>query len=333
MGKLSSEELKKLLGCIKKDQRVLVSPMPGYDSGVHRIDNKYLVVSTDPCTGVPEKWFGWLLINYAASDVALFGAKPEFCSLNLLAPLGTRPEIVHQAMKQACKAADELDIAIVTGHTGMYNSMTKLVGICTTYGTVQLEKLLTPGNAKPGDTILCVKPLGMETVVNFSITQKVLAQRLFGAKQTRKLLKSVSMQSCVREALQLAGTGKVHAMHDATEGGVVAAINELADASKVGFKIEWEKLPFCKESIILQQKFRLSDDQLLAMSSAGTILAAVDSKAKAEIMQMLSLNGFKHSLIGEFTESKKRSLIKNKIETPFPAVAEDPYIRILSGTV
>ena len=84
MGKLPPEELKKLLNCIKKDSRVVIPPTIGYDSGVHMFDGKYMVVATDPCTGVPEEWFGWLLINYAASDVALSGAKPEFCTINLL---------------------------------------------------------------------------------------------------------------------------------------------------------------------------------------------------------------------------------------------------------
>jgi len=84
MGKLPNKELKALLSCIKKDSRVVIPPMVGYDSGVHLLDGKYVVIATDPCTGVPEEWFGWLLINYAASDVALSGAKPEFCTINLL---------------------------------------------------------------------------------------------------------------------------------------------------------------------------------------------------------------------------------------------------------
>src|SRR5665647_1321646 len=84
MGKLAPEDLQKILGCIKKDFRVIVPPMIGYDVGVHLLHGKYVAVATDPCTGVPKEWFGWLLINYAASDVALFGAKPEFCTINLL---------------------------------------------------------------------------------------------------------------------------------------------------------------------------------------------------------------------------------------------------------
>ena len=68
-------------------------------------------------------------------------------------------------------------------------------------------------------------------------------------------------------------------MHDATEGGFVAALNELAEASKVGFRVDWEKIPVCKEVLALQSHFGLTDEQLLAMSSTGTILAAVDAQA------------------------------------------------------
>ena len=57
MGKLPREDLQKLLGCIRKDPRVLVPPLPGYDAGVHFIGDKCIVVSTDPCIDVPEDVF------------------------------------------------------------------------------------------------------------------------------------------------------------------------------------------------------------------------------------------------------------------------------------
>lgn len=331
MGKLPSKELHELLSCIKKDSKVIVPPMVGYDSGVHKIGGKYLAVATDPCTGVPEEWFGWLLINYAASDVALSGAKPEFCTINLLGPKSTRPATFQKIMRQTCKAADELNIAIVRGHTGMYDSLSDLLGVATVYGSVQPEKLITPGNAKPGDLILCTKPLGLETITNFSLTHKALAQRLFGAEQQEKLANQVRMQSCVKEALQLAEISGVHAMHDATEGGFVAALNELAEASKVGFRVNWEKIPVSKEVLALQSYYKLTDKQLLAMSSTGTILTAVDAQAQEKIKTALNSNELSACFLGEFTENKERVLIKTGKKAPFPQVADDPYTLILSG--
>jgi hydrogenase maturation factor len=305
--------------------------MVGYDSGVHILDGKYLVVATDPCTGVPAEWFGFLLINYAASDVALSGAKPEFCTINLLGARSTKPAVFQEIMKQTCKAADELNIAIVRGHTGTYDSLSDLVGVATVYGSVHPEKLKTSGNAKPGDLILCTKPLGLETITNFSLTHKTLAQKLFGMEQQKELSTRVPMQSCVKEAMQLAKISGVHAMHDATEGGFVVALNELAEASKVGFTVYSEKIPVCKEASALQSHFGLTNEQLLAMSSTGTILAAVKVEALKKVKTVLSQNGLSACFLGQFTKNKGRVLIEKEKEMRFPQVANDPYDRIISA--
>jgi hydrogenase expression/formation protein HypE len=331
MGKLSNHELKKLLACIKKDLRVIVPPLPGFDSGVHLIDDKYLVVSTDPCIGVPEKWFGWLLIHYASSDVALFGAKPEFCTISLLGSPTTKPETFYAIMGEACKAAEELKVAIVTGHTGTYEGLSKPVGVCTAYGTVDKARLITPGRAKPGDYILCTKSIGLEIIVNFALTHSGLAERLFGAGRTQELAKLVYMQSCVKEALPLAEIVGVHAMHDATEGGLTAALNEMAEASKVGFEVRFEKIPMLKEVQTLRERFKLSNEQLLSMSSTGTILAAVSPKDTNKVETKLRRNNVEASFLGVFTKNAHRTLLIKGKETPFPKKADDPYARILSG--
>jgi hydrogenase maturation factor len=330
LGKLSAKELQKMLDCIKKDFRVIVPPMIGYDAGVHLLHGKYVAVATDPCVDVPEDWFGWLLINYAASDVALFGAKPEFCTINLLGPVGTKPEAFQKIMKQTCKAAEELGVAIVRGHTGMYDALKDMLGVCTVYGTVEPKKLITPGNAKAGDLILCSKPLGLETITNLSLTHKEMARKLFSPDKQEELAKLVCMQSCVKEAIQLADVEGVHAMHDATEGGFVAALNELSSASKVGFRVDWEKIPIPLEVYALKEHFELTDDQMLSLSSSGTILAAVKPKAQEKAKTTLEQNGLSAYFLGKFTEKKERVLIRRGKEELFPQVANDPYTQILS---
>jgi hydrogenase expression/formation protein HypE len=331
LGKLGNQELQKLLNCIKKDDRVVVPPMIGFDAGVHRLGDKLLVVSTDPCTGVPREWFGWLLINYAASDLSLFGAKPQFCTINLLGPRPTDPEVFQDIMKQTCTAADEHGIAIVRGHTGMYDSLNDLMGVCTVYGTVEPEKLVTPGNAKAGDLILCTKPVGIETLTNLALMHPKTARELFGEEKTRELAGMVRMQSCVKEAQQLAEAGCVNAMHDATEGGFITGLNELSEASKVGIKVAWEKIPIPREVRVLKARFGFSDEQVLALSSTGTILAAVSPSLKQKTIEVLKQNGLEAYFIGEFTENKTRFLIKSGKETVFPISAEDPYTSLLGA--
>lgn len=330
MGKLDNKQLQKLLNYIKTNDQIIVPPMIGYDAGVHRIGNQLLVVSTDPCTGVPQEWFGWFLINYAASDLSLFGAKPQFCTINLLGPKSTEMAVFEEVMKQTCAAADEQDIAIVRGHTGMYDSLKELLGVCTVYGLVDPDKLVTPRNATPGDLIMCTKPIGIETVTNFVLTHPKRAAELFGAKRAQELGGMVKMQSCVKEAQQLAQAGCVKAMHDATEGGLVTALNELSEASKVGIKVDWENIPIQKEVRVLKEHFCLSDEQILALSSTGTILAAVSPSLKQRAVEVLKQLGLCAYFIGEFTEGKSRVLMKEEKTSIFPASAEDVYTKLLA---
>ncbi len=330
MGKLTSEELSKLLGCIDRDPRVIIPPKVGYDSGVHLIGDKCLVVSTDPCINVPRDWFGWLLVNYAASDVALFGAKPEFCTINLLGPPSTKPQTFQRIMEQTCQAAHDLHIAIVTGHTGTYHGLSTSVGVCTAYGTIDRDKLITPGGAKPGDYVFCLKPLGLEVAVNLALTRKTLAKKLF-AEKTKELEKLVPMQSCAREGLLLAEMCDVHAMHDVTEGGLTAALNEMAEASNVGFKIDFEKIPISDEVQKLMRGFHLSEKQLLSMSSTGTILAAVGPNGREKVESAMCQSNVQANVLGIFREDSRRILTRNRKETSFPKVAHDPYAMILSG--
>lgn len=332
LGKLSTDALRDLLSLIKKTSDLIVPPTPGFDAGVHEIgDDMCVVIATDPCLGVPIEWFGWLLIHYSASDVALFGAQPRFCTINLLGPPGTRKKVFQKVMEQACSATEEIGMSIVTGHTGTYEGLSTLVATCTAYGFVQKDELITPGGARPGDYLLCTKPVGLETLVNFVLTHKKLARKLFGPERTRQLAEQVRMQTCVEDALTLARTGGVSAMHDATEGGLVAALNEMADASNVGFSLDFAKLPLTPETTKLAEHFRLTWKQTLSMSSTGTLLAAVSPRKKDEVVGTLSGRGLSANLIGFFSESEERLIKYRGKEVKFPRKADDPYAKIFAS--
>jgi hydrogenase expression/formation protein HypE len=278
---------------------------------------------------VPKEWFGWLLINYAASDVAVFGAKPQYATINLLAPTGTKITALERAMKQACKAADELKVAIITGHTGTYEALSTTVGTCTSYGIIKRDQLITPGGAKPGDYLICTKPIGLETLVNFTLTNRKRAEEIFGDLGALKLTRQVKMQTCVNEALLLAETGVVHAMHDATEGGFVAALNEIADASNVGFSVDYSKLPMSSNLEKLAKYFHLDTNQILSTSSTGMIVAAVAPSGISRVINALSKLGLSARAVGVFLESQERSIKFDGKETFFPKHYDDPYSKIM----
>lgn len=332
MGKLAFDDLTDLLGCIKTSRDVLVPPLPGFDCGVHRIGkDRCVVVATDPCINVPIEHFGWLLLHYSASDISVFGAWPQFCTINLLGPPDTRPRLFREVMRQVCRAAEQLHTIIITGHTGVYGGIDTLLGVCTAYGMLRTRDLITPAGARPGDLILCTKPVGLEILTNLAIRRKKLATSLFGPKRTRYLANRIEMQSCVREAHMLAGNGTVSAMHDVTEGGLIASLGEMANASNLGFVLDYPRLYLMPELRILAKRFGLSTDQLLSMSSTGTLLAAISPRDKERILKMLAGSGAKPQIIGAFTKGKKRAIRYNGREASFPEESNDPYTEIIGA--
>ncbi|MEM2102475.1 MAG: AIR synthase-related protein [Candidatus Bathyarchaeia archaeon] len=331
MGKLATKALKEMLRCIKTNKKIVVPPAAGFDSGVHKIDDdRLMVVTTDPCLGVPQQWFGWFLIHYAASDLAVFGVKPEYAAVNLLGPPKTSVTVFKRIMQQACRTADELGVNIITGHTGTYGELSSIVGTCTAYGFVHKSKLITPAGAKPKDRIICVKPIGLETLINFALMHQKEAIKLFGTKKTTQFKSKIKMQTCVNEAILLSKVGGVHAMHDATEGGFVAALNEIADASNLGFPIDFARLPITKELQTLARHFGLSQKQLMSASSTGTLLAAVSPEKEDQIHEALAQQKTLAKTIGSFTKNKARKIKYNGKTEKFPSQPDDPYSEIMS---
>jgi hydrogenase expression/formation protein HypE len=56
--------------------------------------------------------------------------------------------------------------------------------------------------------------------------------------------------SVVRDAHIAIGAGRVHAMHDPTEGGLAMAVHELATAAQVGVVIEGNAIPILEETAL-----------------------------------------------------------------------------------
>jgi hydrogenase maturation factor len=233
-------------------------------------------------------------------------------------------------MKQAREAAGELGMAIVAGHTARYEGIETPVGVCTAYGSISEKDLVTPAGARPGDALLVAGPIGLEIAVNLVLENPGLGMELFGARRARELSRLVPWQSCARDALLLAKSGHVRALHDLTEGGLVASLNEVADASGTGFAVEEALLPIPEEVGRMAQAYGLRRRQLLSMSSTGTFIAAVPPGREEAALEALSDSGRPVAIVGRFTEDPERVIVTARARRRFPRRFDDPYERIIT---
>ena len=138
----------------------------------------------------------------------------------------------------------------------------------TAIGRAAKDRVVTSSGAKPGDYIILTKWAGLEGT---AIIAHDFEKRLRGRMDDTLLESAQAMMghiSVVKEGL-IAGEMGATAMHDVTEGGVLGALWELAEASGVGLRIYQDKIPVRTETGPYARNFGLNPLKLI---SSGCML-------------------------------------------------------------
>ncbi len=218
---------------------------PGGNAGVVRVhgtdkgialtcDVTPRYVAADPVMGtkqaVVETW----------RNLTAVGADPLAITDNLNFANPERPEVMGQfvgAIKGMAEACRALDYPVVSGNVSLYNE-TNGVGIPPTpaIGAVgvipDVAAMANIALKKDGDLLIV---LGRERGhLGQSLYQEVLAGKLEGAPPPIDLADEIKAGRLVRALIR---EGKVSAVHDTSDGGLLVAIAEMALAGNLGVEL------------------------------------------------------------------------------------------------
>ena len=98
-------------------------------------------------------------------------------------------------------------------------------------------------------------------------------------------------------------------MHDATEGGVLGGLFEVANASGVGMWIEESSFVWTEEIEGFCRYFQI--DPLLAIAE-GTLIIVCESRAASEILEALKQKEIPASIVGEVRKPSEGQKIKRR---------------------
>jgi hydrogenase maturation factor len=310
IGKIDPELLKKLVfPCLgTSDSRVILGPRIGEDASVIDFKDRVLVVHSDPITGAVEN-IGWLAVNIVANDIATRGVKPLWMLIVLLLPSNMNPERLKHITRQIDKAAKELGIAIVGGHSEVTPGIKRPIIVATAMGETEKRKLVRSSGAKVGDQVIVTKGAAIEGTAILSSELAESLQRKINSGIVENAQKFIRKISVVKDALTAVKVGGVHAMHDTTEGGVAAGLQEIAWASDVGIVAYEEKIPIYEETKLICQALKI--DPLKTIGSGALIIAAHPEKVM-EIVAALQENGIRASVVGEIVDKSRGAYILRK---------------------
>ena len=307
VGKLEPDMLKQLVfSCLgAANSRVILGPTIGEDASVIDFKDKLLVVHSDPITGAVEN-IGWLAVNIVANDIATRGVKPHWMLIVLLLPSSMDSGKLKHITQQIDRAAKELGIAIVGGHSEVTPGIKRPIIVATAMGETEKGKLVQSSGAKVGDQVVVTKGAAIEGTAILSSELSELLQRKIDSRIVENAQKFIERISVVKDALTAVKVGGVHAMHDATEGGVAAGLQEIAWASDVGIVAYEEKIPVYEETELICQALKI--DPLKTIGSGALIISTRPEKAMG-IVAALREKGIRASVVGEIVDKSKGSYI------------------------
>jgi hydrogenase expression/formation protein HypE len=311
------------------DSSVLVPPRTGVDAGVISLGNgEVLIVAEDPIfaiPGQPLEMFGWYTVHIGASDVAVMGVRPRYMTYSLLLPPDTPDEDLKTIVNSIHEAASELGIAIVGGHTGYYPGFAApTIGGVTVFAIAKDDSYVTPAGAQPGNVVILTKGPAIETAGILSVLREkdLLAKYEPGLVQRAQAL--CNQMSVVKDALTAMNTGGVTGMHDATEGGVIGGLYEIADASGVGMNIDESLFVYPPEVCMVCDHFGIDPIKAIA---EGSLLITAHKEYSDSILTSLAEIGIAGSVIGTVTSNPEHRMITRLDGSiiPLEVPAQDPF--------
>ncbi|MCK9305911.1 MAG: AIR synthase family protein [Methanoculleus sp.] len=313
----------------RPDPSVIVGPRTGIDAAVIDLGgDRVLIIAEDPIftvPGLPQDLFGWYTVHIGASDIAVMGVDPQYMTYSLLLPPGTDDRDLFTIVDGIHTAARDLGIAIVGGHTGYYPGIAApTVGGVTVFAVSERDAFITPAGARPGDAIILTKGPAIEAAGILSVVREAELLASIDEPVVRKAQALCREMSVVKDARIAMRAGDVTAMHDATEGGVIGGLFEIADASGVGMNVDESLFVYPEE--VREVCGALGIDPVMAIAE-GSLLITADPSSSDHIIRSLRQEGIASSVIGTVTpDPLERTLVRlNGNSVPIAVPARDPF--------
>lgn len=329
IGKVSNEILEKIVFANIKNKReeVLVSAAIGEDNGILDFGEYVCVVSTDPVTGATKE-LGRIAVHISCNDISTSGGEPIGVLLTILCPPGTTEESLEIIMEDAAKAAAEINVEIIGGHTEVTDSVNRTIISTTVIGKLLKSEMPDHDSIEVGDKVVLSKYIGIEGT---SILANELEEKLSKHLSKEKLEEAKKMSeelSVVKEGMT-AGKFNAKYMHDITEGGVYGAVWEASKAINKGVLINQNQIPIKDITVEISKILDINPYRLI---SSGSMLMVLDEKNYDDLKEKLKEDKIDLTIIGEIIEEGIYLKDGDNIKEIAPPESDELY-KALDGTL
>lgn len=246
-----------------------------------------------------------------ANNLATAGAEPVAAELVIFLPENVEEPELKALMSEAEGIAAELNIQIIGGQTRVSSAVRQPLATVTGYGIRKTGAVQMDVRKKlAGQDIIITKWIGLEGTADLAARNQEGLLTRYPAYLVEEAAAFDRYYSILPEAATAVKSGGC-TMHDASEGGVFAALWEMAEGAGVGLTIDMKKLPLRQETVEVCEFCNVNPYEL---RSGGSLIIA--SLAGTAVVEALAAEGIPAVIVGRFTDSNER-LILNEDEVRY----------------
>ncbi|MCP6757743.1 MAG: hydrogenase expression/formation protein HypE [Fischerella sp. CENA71] len=188
----------------------------------------------------PGSNIGELAVNGTINDLAVSGAKPLYLSCSVILEEGLSIETLRHVVTSMKIAANKAGVQIVTGDTKVVHrgAADKLFINTTGIGVIRTGVSISAHNIQPGDVVIVNGEIGNHGTA-------ILIARGELALETNIESDCQPLHDLVKTILDICP--EIHAMRDATRGGLATVLNEFALSSNVAIRLDEQSIPIREE--------------------------------------------------------------------------------------
>jgi hydrogenase expression/formation protein HypE len=249
---------------------------------------------------------GKLAVCGTVNDLSMSGAVPKYLSIALIIEEGLLMSDLKRVIASIKKAAQEAGVKVVTGDTKVVNkgSADKLFINSAGVGVVPSGVDISGSNARVGDRVILSGSIGDHGIA-------VISQR--EGLQFSSSVKSdcAPLNRLVAEMLD--NGVEIHCLRDPTRGGLASTLNEFAESSRMGIRIEEQSLPVHEG---VQAACELLGFDPLYVANEGKLVAVVAANGAEKLVEAMRRNkyGREAAIIGEVvSEHPGRVVMKTRM--------------------
>lgn len=281
------------------------------DAGLFGDSAKKYATSIDSFTITPIFFsggdIGKLSVCGSANDVAMMGAKPKFMSASFIIEEGFKVADLEKIAKSMSAEMRAGGISLISADTKVIercdNNAPSGIFITTSIIGEIMQGGISARNLQDGDVVIVSGEIGAHGACIYCAREGINLEH--------------SLQSdCANlwglVELLIKGGIEIHAMRDATRGGIASVLNEWARASERGIIINECAIPLCDE---VRGVCELLGIEAFSLANEGVFVLAISKDSAPLALELLKSHnlGKNASIIGEVKSSAKRVILKSKL--------------------